>query len=114
MFGKSIADCAQFMCLNLFEAKASVQGCVPVLTKPLAHCPPPPRPIADDYQPHAAWPCLTVAHCIFATLCPTVPHSTCRFKLYTQAGAPASTTALHDAAREQVWSRTKEILSRQN
>jgi hypothetical protein len=26
VFGKSIADCAEFMCLNLFEAKASVQG----------------------------------------------------------------------------------------
>lgn len=47
VFGKSIADCAQFMCLNLFEAKASVQGCVPVvLTKSLAHCPPTPPPRA--------------------------------------------------------------------
>ena len=27
VFGKSISDCAEFMCLNLFEAKAHVQGC---------------------------------------------------------------------------------------
>jgi hypothetical protein len=32
--------------------------------------------------------------------------------LLTQTGSPAAATALHEAAREHVWSKTKEILAR--
>jgi len=43
-----------------------------------------------------------------------VPNQFYRFKLLSQTGAPAATTPSHDAAREYVWTKTKEILARQS
>ncbi len=120
IFGKSISDCAEFMCLNLFEAKANVQGCVQwfpsrfmsafvvfIITNMLLSSPHPLQraifePTIDVQLLHPSVPWHHLSS----------PHITCRFRLFTQTGAPAQATALHDAARDQVWSKTKEILQK--
>jgi hypothetical protein len=43
---------------------------------------------------------------------PNLPEFPGRFKVLSQNGEPAIPTTLHDAAREYVWTKTKEILAR--
>jgi len=53
-----------------------------------------------------------VASTLFPTPLHNPPKFLCRFKLLSQSGEPAAATTLHDAAREYVWTKTKEILAR--
>jgi hypothetical protein len=111
VFGKSISDCAEFMSLNLFEAKATVQGWVSLRKHLLNSIS---KLFGAALSIIAAAPPFhkTPSHPNFRTPGNSFSRFCGRFKLLTQTGSPAAATALHEAAREHVWSKTKEILAR--
>ena len=94
------------MCLNLFETNAHVQGCVTYYEHLFIH------------EQHKT-PALIANHnskvastLLFPIPLPNPPNFLRRFKFLSQRGEPVAPTALHDAAREYAWTKTKEILAR--